>query len=181
MKELKKEFFERDAVTVAKDLLGKLLKFKRCSGIIVETEAYADDGASHAAKRTKRSAPLFDKWGTTYVYLNYGMYYLVNFTCNKNGPGAVLIRALEPVEGISIMKKRRQTDNIYNLCNGPGKICQAFGITMAQHDKEVGKEIHVYDIGKKVEICQSKRIGISAAKDLEWRFFVKGSKFVSKG
>jgi DNA-3-methyladenine glycosylase len=181
MKPLKKEFFERDAETVAKDLLGKLLKFKSCSGIIVETEAYAADGASHAARRTHRSIPLFDTWGVIYVYLNYGMYYLVNVTCDKHGPGAVLIRAVEPVDGIALMKKRRKTYKIEQLCNGPGKLCQAFGITKRQHYKDIGKEIHIYDIGKKVEIKKSPRIGISFAKDIEWRFYIKGNKFVSKG
>ena len=181
MKPLKKEFFERGAETVAKDLLGKLLKFKGCSGIIVETEAYAADGASHAAKRTKRSIPLFDTWGVTYVYLNYGMYHLVNFTCDKHGPGAVLIRAVEPVNGITLMKRRRKTDKVEQLCNGPGKLCQAFGIDKRHHNKEVGDGINVYDVGNKVEIGKSKRIGISFAKDIEWRFFIKGNKFVSKG
>jgi DNA-3-methyladenine glycosylase len=181
VKELKKDFFERDAETVAKDLLGKVMKFGKCSGIIVETEAYAADGASHAAKRTKRSIPLFDTWGVIYVYLNYGMYYLVNVTCNKHGPGAVLIRAVEPVEGVTLMKKRRKTKDIHNLCNGPGKVCQAFGITKKQHYKDIGKEIHIYDIGRKIEIEKSQRIGISFAKDIEWRFFIKDNKFVSKG
>jgi DNA-3-methyladenine glycosylase len=180
MKELTKKFFERDAETVAKDLLGKLFKFKNCDGIIVETEAYAADGASHAAKRTKRSIPLFDTWGVTYVYLNYGMYYLVNVTCDKHGPGAVLIRAIEPINGISLMKKYRKLNKIEQLCNGPGKVCQAFGITKKQHYENIGKEIHIYDIGKKVKIEKSPRIGISFAKDKEWRFFIKGNKFVSK-
>jgi len=181
MKELTKKFFERDAETVAKDMLGKFMKFGNCSGIIVETEAYASDGASHAAKRTKRSIPLFDTWGVTYVYLNYGMYHLVNFTCDKHGPGAVLIRAIEPVKGVSLMKKRRKTDKVEHLCNGPGKVCQAFGIDKKQHYKEVGKEIHVFDIGKEVEIEKSPRIGISFAKDIEWRFYIKGNRFVSNG
>lgn len=180
MKELNKKFFERDAETVAKDLLGKLLKFKNCSGVIVETEAYAADGASHAARRTKRSIPLFDTWGVTYVYLNYGMYYLVNFTCDKHGPGAVLIRAVEPIDGVALMKKRRKSEKIEQLCNGPGKVCQAFGIGKKQHNQEVGKEIRVYDLGNEVEIKKSPRIGISFAKDIEWRFYINGNKFVSK-
>jgi len=180
MKELRKDFFKPDAEKVAKALLGKLLVFGKCSGIIVETEAYADDGASHAAKRTKRSIPLFAKHGTTYVYLNYGMYHMLNFTCDTKGPGGVLIRAVEPEDGINIMKRRRKTNDIYNLCNGPGKLCQAFGINMKQHDKEIG-EVKIFDIGKKVEIEKSPRIGISFAKDLEWRFFIKDNKFVSRG
>ncbi|MCD6576090.1 MAG: DNA-3-methyladenine glycosylase [Nanoarchaeota archaeon] len=180
MREIKKDFFKKDAVHVAKALLGKLIKFKKCSGIIVETEAYKDDPASHAHKPTPRSMPLIEKYGTVYVYLNYGTYHLLNFTCDEKGPGGVLIRAVEPIDGISIMKRRRKTKDIYNLCSGPGKLCQAFGINMEQHNKEVGEEIHVYDIGKKVEIEKSARIGISKGVEYEWRFFVKGSPFVSK-
>lgn len=178
--ELKKDYFKDDAITVAKKLLGKILRFKKCSGIIVETEAYKDDPASHAYKPTPRSIPLIKTYGMVYIYLNYGIYHLLNFTCDKNGPGGVLIRAVEPISGIKIMKIRRKVNNIYNLCNGPGKLCQAFGIAMKQHNKEVGKEIHIYDIKKKVEICKSKRIGISKGKMYEWRFFVKNNPFVSK-
>ncbi len=177
--EITKKFFEKDAVWVAKKLLGKLLKFKKCSGIIVETEAYKDDPASHAYKPTPRSMPLIEKYGTVYVYLNYGMYHLLNFTCDKKGPGGVLIRAVEPIKGIEIMEKRRKTDNLCNLCNGPGKLCQAFGITMKQHNKEVGKEIHLFEMGKKVKIEKSKRIGISKGTEYEWRFYLKNNPFVS--
>lgn len=179
MKLLKKSFFERDAVSVAKDLLGKLLVYKRCSGIIVEAEAYASDGASHAAKRTKRSIPLFAKWGTTYVYLNYGMYWMFNFTCDKKGPGGVLIRAVEPVKGIELMKRRRKTSDIRQLCNGPGKLCQAFGIDKKLHDIELGK-VKVHYTGAKPEIVATKRIGISFSKNLPWRFYIKDNKFISK-
>ena len=180
MVELTKKFFEKDAVIVAKKLLGKKLKFGKCEGIIVETEAYKDDPASHAHKPTPRSMPLIDKYGTIYVYLNYGMYHLLNFTCDKKGAGGVLIRAVEPTKGVEIMKKRRKTKDVYNLCSGPGKLCQAFGITMKQHNKEVGKEIQIYDVGKKVKIAKSKRIGISKGLEYDWRFYVKNNKFISK-
>jgi len=176
---LGKEFFEGHATEVAQALLGKVLKFKGCSGIIVETEAYADDGASHAARRTKRSEPLFEKYGTTYVYLNYGMYNLFNFTCNKDGPGGILIRALEPVDGIKKMKRRRNVEKEVDLCNGPGKLCQAFGINMKQHDKELG-EVEVYDIGLKPKMVKTTRIGISFSQDLKWRYYIKGNSYISK-
>ena len=179
MRELKKDFFKGDAVKVAKKLLGKKIVFGKCRGIIVETEAYKDDPASHAHKPTPRSMPLIKEYGTVYVYLNYGMYYLLNFTCDEKGAGGVLIRAVEPTDGINLMKRRRKTDNIHNLCSGPGKLCQAFGITMKQHGKEVGKEIHIYDIGKKVRIEKSTRVGISKGTEYEWRFYVKDNTFVS--
>jgi DNA-3-methyladenine glycosylase len=178
--ELTKDFFKADAIKVAKALLGKELRFGKCSGIIVETEAYAGDGASHAARRTKRSIPLFEKHGTTYVYLNYGMYHLLNFTCDARGPGGVLIRAVEPRSGIKLMEKRRKTKEVYSLCNGPGKLCQAFGITMKHHDRKVGEEVKITETGAKPEIKCSPRIGISFSKDLLWRFYIKDNKFVSK-
>ncbi len=180
MREIKKNFFKKDAVWVAKALLGKKLKFKGCEGIIVETEAYKDDPASHAYKPTPRSMPLIEEYGTIYIYLNYGMYYLLNFTCDENEAGGVLIRAVEPTKGIAAMKKRRNKEDITELCNGPGKLCQAFGITMKQHNKSVGDEIHIYDIGKKVKIKKSKRVGISKGIEYEWRFYIKDNKFVSK-
>ena len=180
MKKLKKRFFEKNAVLVAKALLGKMIRYKGCEGIIVETEAYGKDPASHAHKPTPRSMPLIKEYGTIYVYLNYGMYHLLNFTCDKKGAGGVLIRAVEPTKGVSGMKKRRKTDNILNLCNGPGKLCQAFDITMKQHGKELCEEICIFDIGKRVNIKTSKRIGISKGKDYEWRFFIENNPFVSK-
>lgn len=181
MKSLKNNFFERDAEVVAKELLGKKIRFKNCSGIIVETEAYKDDPASHAHRKTPRSLPIIENHGTVYVYLNYGMYYLVNFTCDKTKAGAVLIRAVEPVDGIESMKKRRKKQNISDLCNGPGKICQAFGITMKQHNKNVGEEIEITDSGKKVEFNKSSRVGISKGLGYKWRYYIKNNKFVSKG
>ena len=176
---LNKGFFEGHATDVAPALLGKVLKFNGFEGIIVETEAYADDGASHAAKKTARSVPLFDKYGTTYVYLNYGMYHLFNFTCDKNGPGGVLIRALEPLKGLKEMKANRKTEDKINLCNGPGKLCQALSITMNQHDKELG-EVEVYDIGMQPEVVKTTRIGISFSQHLKWRYYIKGSSYISK-
>jgi DNA-3-methyladenine glycosylase len=181
MRELKKDFFDRDAEIVARGLLGKLLRFDDCSGVIVETEAYKDDPASHARKITKRSRPIAEKFGTTYVYLNYGMYWLLNFTCDSKKAGAVLIRAVEPVEGIPLMRKRRKREKVEELCSGPGKLCQAFGITGKQHDKPVRKEVMLFDIGRKVEIATSKRVGISKGQEYEWRYFIKGNRFVSKG
>lgn len=180
--DLKPSFFSRDTVTVAKDLLGKVLVVNGCRARIVETEAYGQDPASHAFTRTERSAIMYDTTGHVYVYLIYGMYYCLNFTTEKKGvPGAVLIRAVEPLSGIGLMKKRRGTDDPYNLCSGPGKLCQAVGIGKQHHGWPLGKKVSVADerfvVGK---IGASSRIGIKDAVHLQWRFFIDGNGFVSK-
>ncbi|MAG60535.1 3-methyladenine DNA glycosylase [archaeon] len=176
------DFFERDAVVVARELLGKVIVIGNLKVRIVETEAYGGDAASHAFKRTERSALMFDTFGSVYVYLIYGMYNCLNFTTNSIGsPGAVLIRAVEPISGIEKMQERRGTEKINNLCSGPGKLCQALGIDKKFNGLELGRELVVYDDGFEVdEIGRSSRIGIKDALDLEWRFFIVGNGFVSK-
>ena len=199
MKQLPKTFFERDAVEVAQDLLGKIIVIGNQKVRIVETEAYGTDPASHAFKRTDRSALMFDTCGSVYVYLIYGMYNCLNFTTNPVGEaGAVLIRAVEPLSGIEEMKKRRGTEKVLNLCSGPGKLCQALeidkyfnGLSLmgveegmngeSKENVKIKNKIAVYDDGFEVkEIGKSSRIGIKDALDLEWRFFIAGNEFVSK-
>lgn len=131
------EFFQRDVVTVARDLIGVELVWRECSGIIVETEAYGveDDEACHTASRpSAREFVRAKPPGTAYVYFNYGMYWLFNLLV-KGGPrdGLILIRALEPVKGIDLMKARRARENLRDLCSGPGKLAMALGITGADH------------------------------------------------
>ncbi len=175
-------FFARDTVTVAKELLGKVLLVGNCSGRIVETEAYGKDPASHAFTRTERSALMYDTYGYVYVYLIYGMYHCINFTTEKPGnPGAVLIRAIEPLEGIPLMKKRRKTELINNLCSGPGKLCEALLIHKKHNGKELGNEVKLFDddfLPKKVG--SSSRVGIRDALALQWRVVIEGNEFVSK-
>lgn len=182
MKELPKPFFERDAVKVAKDLLGKIISVNGMKGRIVETEAYGKDPASHAFKRTERSALMFDSFGSIYVYLIYGMYWCLNFTTNPVGEaGAVLIRALEPIAGIDRMKKRRGNEKIEDLCSGPGKLCLALGIDKSFNSLKLGKEMKVYADGYQVRgIGKSSRVGIKDALELQWRFYIKRNRFVSK-
>lgn len=181
MKQLPSSFFARDTVTVAKELLGKIISVNGCSARIVETEAYGTDPASHAYTKTERSQLMYDTHGHVYVYLIYGMYYCLNFTTEKNQPGAVLIRAVEPLSGIEHMKKRRQTEDITNLCSGPGKLCQALGIDKNVNGLPLGKIVAVYDDGFKMgKIGESSRIGIKDALDLQWRFFIRENEFVSK-
>lgn len=182
MEQLFNTFFQRDTITVAKELLGKIISVNGFRCRIVETEAYGKDSASHAFKRTERSALMYDTSAHVYVYLIYGMYNCINFTTEKEGqPGAVLIRAVEPLNKTEELKKRRGTDKISNLCSGPGKLCQALGIDRNLNGSKLGKEVKVYDDGYKVEkIGKSSRVGIKDALDLKWRFFVKDNEFVSK-
>lgn len=191
MKPLTKSFFSKSTLEVAKNLLGCILISKNKEGItigkIVETESYLqNDPSSHSYNgKTLRNSPMFNSPGHAYVYFTYGMYFCFNVSTNKKGIGeAVLIRALEPLEGIDLMKKRRKKEDLKELCNGPAKLVQALGITKEQNnlfllDKNSSL---VLCNGKKekFEIIQTKRIGISKGIELPHRFYVKGSGFVSK-
>jgi DNA-3-methyladenine glycosylase len=182
---LGKNFFNQPTVDLAKALLGKYLVFGSLKGIIVETEAYLyrDDPACHASRGlTARNAPMFGPAGRTYVYLIYGMYHCFNIVSGKQDEGeAVLIRAIQPLEGIEVMQKRRNTKKTENLCNGPGKLSQAFGITCKHSNLSLSEgPIHVYNSKIKPDIFTSTRIGLSAGKDLELRFFIQGNRCVSK-
>lgn len=180
MNQLSQSFFAENTVEVAKDLLGKIIDVNGIQGRIVETEAYTTDKASHAYTKTERSKLMYDTHGYVYVYFIYGMYWCLNFTTEKEKPGAVLIRAVEPLKKIDLMKQRRGTTDITNLCSGPGKLCQAFNITQAFNGKPVGKELKLFDDGFQGTIAASSRIGIKDALHLQWRFFLKDNRFVSK-
>ncbi|MDP3639837.1 MAG: DNA-3-methyladenine glycosylase [Nanoarchaeota archaeon] len=181
MQELPPLIFARDTITVARELLGKIISVNGCSGRIVETEAYGRDPASHAYKRTERSALMFDTFAHVYVYLIYGMYWCLNFTTEKDEAGAVLIRAVEPLSGIAAMQKRRGTKELKNLCSGPGKLCSAFGIDKQLNGLPLGKSMKIFDDGQAVgKIGKSPRIGITDARHLEWRFFIDGNAQVSR-
>jgi len=173
-------YFKKDAIAVAQGLLGKIISYKGCSGMIVETEAYKTDPASHAYKITPRSRIMLESFGKWYVYLIYGMYYCLNMTTNLDDVGAVLIRAVRPISGLEKMKKRRGTDDVKNLCSGPGKLCQAFGISKAENNSEVNKTIKIYDNPIKVKMVKTGRIGIKEEKPLLWRFYIKGNEWVSR-
>jgi DNA-3-methyladenine glycosylase len=182
---LGKKFFNQPTVDLAKALLGKILVFGDLRGIIVETEAYMyrDDPGCHASRgQTSRNAPMFGPAGHVYVYLIYGMYHCLNIVSGKKGEGeAVLIRALEPVQGIPVMQKRRKTKKIENLCNGPGKLTQALGITRKYNNLSLLEgDLRINNSRSKPLICTSTRIGLSAGKELELRFYIKENRFVSK-
>lgn len=177
---LKSDFFARDTLCVARDIIGSTLVVGQCRGRIVETEAYTTDAASHSVMRSKQAAAMRETFGHVYVYLIYGMYYCLNVTTERDGVGAVLIRAAEPVRGVDAMMKRRNTGDIKNLASGPGRLTQAFGIDMRLNGLPLGREVKIEERAYEPEISTSTRIGITRAADLEWRFYETGNPFVSR-
>lgn len=192
---LSREFYNRDVLTVAEEILGKTLVHKTKEGVakgkIVEVEAYNGlcDKAAHSYQnlRTERTKIQYGQGGYAYVYLIYGMHICMNIVTNsKDLPEVLLLRALEPVEGIDLMKKRRKTDNLKNLCSGPGKLSQAMGITRENYGEDLcGDSFYLEDapVLAPEEIRRTKRINIDYAEeaaDFLWRFSVKGNPFVSR-
>jgi DNA-3-methyladenine glycosylase len=183
---LGRSFFEREPVICARELVGCTIGFGSAAGIIVETEAYAAEGdpACHTWKRQgARDFVATNAPGTAYVYLNYGMHWLFNLLVKGgDADGFVLIRALEPIEGIPSMKRRRGMEHPASFCNGPAKLTQALGITGKHHgsDPLAGKGWKLLPPEIPVEIAVSTRIGISQAADFPWRFTLRGSPFVSR-
>jgi DNA-3-methyladenine glycosylase len=190
---LPRSFYEQPTIDVAKQLLGKYLVRKHpmgnTVGRIVETEAYVgpQDLACHASKgRTARTEVMFGQAGHAYVYFIYGFYNMLNLVTEaKDYPAAVLIRAAEPVEGIDLMERRRRDGAMRHLANGPGKLCQAFGIDRSLNGADLcGSVLFVEDRGEPPPKFQAKpRIGVDYAgkwKDKPFRFLVHGNEFVSK-
>lgn len=187
------DFFKKDTILVSKQLLGKILvrkidKKSYISGKIVEVEAYIGehDPACHAFQKVSgRSSVLYEDGGTIYVYFIYGNYYCFNIVTEKKGIGcAVLIRAVEPVEGIEIMKEfRPNIKNIYDITNGPSKLCLAFDIDKKFNNRKLSENgIFVSEPLKneKFVIKTSKRIGIVKGADFPYRFFIKDNPYVTK-
>jgi DNA-3-methyladenine glycosylase len=180
-------FFDRPVVEVARDLVGCVLSHAGASGVIVETEAYHEaEPACHAyVGLTPRTATLFGPPNRAYVYRSYGIHALVNAVCEPEGVGAaVLIRALEPLAGIELMRARRGLEPLEELCSGPGKLTQALAIELDAN----GTELAVGPLrieprlpgGGEVELVESARIGITKATALPWRFCARGSRHVSR-
>ena len=197
---LPREFYDRPTLEVARDLLGKVLVHRRngvvTSGAIVEVEAYIgeSDPACHAAPgRTRRNAPLYGLPGFSYVYLNYGIHYLVNVvTESEHSPAAVLIRALEPCEGVPAMRRRRaramkgrrpQRDGLseHDLCRGPGNLTMAMGITLSENQLDLsGPRLFVEDRGEVPEaIAWGTRVGIRVGTERPWRAWLPDHPAVS--
>ena len=189
MNKLDRDFYSHDACYVAENLIGKILVHGRTSGIIVEAEAYRgpEDKAAHSygGKRTSRTEIMFHEGGLAYVYLIYGMHHCFNVTASVAGkPEAVLIRALEPLEGVPAMIKRRGISDIRNLCSGPGKLCQAMAITIENYGDDLcGNELYITEGVKDFRVIASERVNIDYAEEYRnvlWRFFAEGNKFVSR-
>ncbi len=185
---LPREFYSKDTKKVAREILGKILVHKTeggtLKGKIVEVEAYLglDDPGAIGFRRVK-SIPqaLLMPAGYTFVYFTYGNHWMLNVNAKTGKLGAVLIRALEPLEGIEIMKKNRGIDNGKNLTNGPGKLTKAFGIDERHNGLDLtGDELFVEDSDERVDVAKSTRIGISKGKSKLLRFYIKGNKFVSR-
>jgi len=169
---------------VARQLIGVTVLVNGVGGRIVETEAYdGEDPASHSySGPTERNAAMFGPPAHAYVYRSYGIHWCLNFVCREEGHGAgVLIRALEPVVGLEAMRERRGTTDEWLLCSGPGKLCQALGVTRVLNSQSIAAapfELQAAPEG--IEVVSGPRIGISKAVDVPWRFGLAGSRYVSK-
>jgi len=188
-------FYQRNTEQVARDLVGMVLvrtlqvgnKKHRLAGVIVETEAYghADDEASHACRgMTARNAVMFGPVGRAYVYFTYGNHFCVNVSARSSDAraGAVLIRGIEPVEGIDVMKKLRGIGDVRLLASGPGRLTQALGITRAQDGADMTERESQLRIEKGAprEVIATTRVGITRAADRNWRFVDPSSVYVSR-
>ena len=184
---MNRAFYERGVVEVARDLVGCVLRHGETAGVIVETEAYHEsEPACHAyVGLTPRTRVLFGPPGRAYVYRSYGIHALVNAVCEPEGIGAaVLIRALEPLDGIEVMRERRGVHALEQLCSGPGKLTQALDIELGLNDTDLVRG--PLRIGPRppgwedVELVAGPRIGITKAAELPWRFCAVGSRSVSR-
>ena len=181
---LRRTFFARSVHMVAPELIGATLLFDGVGGRIVEVEAYhQSDPAAHSYRgRTPRNAVMFGPPGYAYVYRSYGIHWCVNFVCEREGSAsAVLIRAIEPLFGLGKMRRRRGMDDERQLCSGPGRLCQALGITQAHNGLPLDRQpFELRAPVDKPEIAVGVRIGITMAAELPWRYGLAGSRYLSK-
>jgi len=181
---LRRPFFARSVHEVAPDLIGATLLVDGVGGRIVEVEAYHHtDPAAHSYRGlTPRNAVMFGPPGFAYVYRSYGIHWCLNFVCEIEGSAsAVLIRALEPLEGLAKMRRRRGVPDVTLLCSGPGRLAQALAVTIGHNGLALDRlPFELYAREGEPEIAAGVRIGITKAADLPWRYGMKGSKFLSK-
>ncbi len=180
-------FFEGDTLSCARALIGKRLVWGRCAGIVVETEAYLteNDEACHAFNRpsTRRFIER-NKPGAAYIYLNYGVHWMLNVLVKGAEPtGLILIRAIEPTHGLALMRRRRGVEEVRRLCSGPGKLAQALAITIRHHELDLCADPRrcFAESGEAApQVMADARIGITRAAHLPWRFTLAGSAFLSR-
>ena len=181
---LRRSFFDRSVHAVAPELIGATLMVNDVGGVIVEVEAYhhTDPAAHSYIGKTERNAVMFGPPGYVYVYRSYGIHWCLNFVCEEEGSAsAVLIRALEPTQGLSAMRRRRGVSEPRALCSGPGKLCQALGVTHKHNGLPLDRPPFELRARQGTpELAIGVRIGITKAVEEPWRYGLKGSKFLSK-
>lgn len=189
MNNLPQSFYNKKVELLAQDLLGCKLMYEKpegiTSGIIVETEAYhQSDEASHTySGKTSRNRATFGPGGHAYIYFTYGMHWCFNVTAEEDGIGAgVLIRALEPVDGIVLMKSRRDKEDLHNLCSGPSKLVQAMGISKEDYGTALYKgKLFIAERNKQqITVLSGPRVGIKKAVEKPWRFWIKDNSYISR-
>ena len=181
---LGRDFFARSVHEVAPDVVGATLLVDGVGGTIVETEAYdGEDPASHGyGGKTARNRSMFGPPGHAYVYRSYGVHWCLNLVCEDEGiAAAVLVRALEPTAGVEHMRKRRGLDDVRLLCAGPGRLCQALGVTREHDGLPLDRPpFALLPARDEVEVVRGPRVGISRAADVPWRYGLAGSRFLSR-
>jgi DNA-3-methyladenine glycosylase len=178
------EFFARSVHDVAPELIGATLLVDGVGGRIVEAEAYdQEDPASHGYRgRTPRNAAMFGPPGHAYVYRSYGIHWCLNLVCEGEGvPNAVLLRAVEPTHGLETMRERRGLDDPRLLCSGPGRLCQALGVTREHDGLPLDRPpFELLERDREVEVVVGPRVGLTRAAELPWRYAEAGSRFLSR-
>jgi DNA-3-methyladenine glycosylase len=181
---IRRGFFDRSVHRVAPELIGATLLVDGVGGVIVEVEAYhhTDPAAHSYIGQTARNAVMFGPPGVAYVYRSYGIHWCLNFVCEAEGSAsAVLIRALEPTQGLAEMRRRRGLRDERALCSGPGKLCQALGVTHRHNGLTLDRApFELRARSGKVDVVRGVRIGITKAVEQPWRYGLKGSRFLSK-
>lgn len=183
---IRRSFFCRNPLVCARDLIGVELVWENCSGVIVEVEAYAaeNDEAAHTFTRPGTRAFIErNQPGTAYVYFNYGVHWMLNVLVKGEQNGFVLIRAIEPRRGLSLMRKRRGVEDVRQLCSGPGKLTQALKITGRDHELDLcsdPRHCFVSQGTNNLEVVRDQRVGITRSAHFDWRFTLRNSEFVSR-
>jgi DNA-3-methyladenine glycosylase len=182
---IRASFFKREPVSCARDLIGTTLHWGRCTGVVVEAEAYLaeNDEACHTFMRpSARAFVERNRAGAAYIYFSYGAHWMLNVLVKGAGDGFVLIRALEPRRGINLMRRRRGVEDLRRLCSGPGKLTQALDVTNRHHEMDLcadQRHCFVHRLDESVDVVADRRIGISRSAHFPWRFTMRGSSFVS--